>query len=32
MIARVLIWNLFDSKTTLAELKELLPELPAGYV
>jgi len=31
-VVRILIWNLADSKTTLAELKELLPELPAGYV
>ena len=30
MIARVLIWNLFDSKTTLAELREHLPALPDG--
>ena len=28
MIARVLIWNLFDSKTTLEELQEHLPLLP----
>ena len=27
MIARILIWNLFDSKTTLEELREHLPEL-----
>ena len=32
MIARVLIWNLFDSKTTLDELREHLPTLPAGDV
>lgn len=32
MIARVLIWNLFDSKTTLDELREHLPELPEGDV
>lgn len=32
MIARVLIWNLFDSKTTLEELREHLPELPEGDV
>ena len=31
-IARVLIWNLFDSKTTLEELREQLPELPRGDV
>ena len=30
MIARVLIWNLFDSKTTLDELRERLPTLPDG--
>ena len=30
MIARVLIWNLFDSKTTLEELRERLPVLPEG--
>jgi hypothetical protein len=30
MIARLLIWNLFDSKTTLEELREQLPELPDG--
>jgi hypothetical protein len=28
MVARVLIWNLFDSKTTLDELLEHLPLLP----
>jgi hypothetical protein len=28
VIARILIWNLFDSKTTLAELREHLPTLP----
>jgi hypothetical protein len=28
--ARILIWNLADSKTTLAELREHLPELPRG--
>lgn len=32
MIARVLIWNLFDSKTTLDELREHLPSLPEGDV
>ena len=32
MIARILIWNIFDSKTTLAELREQLPELVAGDV
>ena len=30
MIARLLIWNLFDSKTTLDELREHLPALPEG--
>ena len=30
MTARILIWNLADSKTTLAELREHLPELPYG--
>jgi hypothetical protein len=30
LIARVLIWNLFDSKTTLEELQEHLPLLPDG--
>ncbi len=30
MIARILIWNLFDSKTTLDELREHLPLLPEG--
>ena len=30
MVARILIWNLFDSKTTLDELREHLPELPEG--
>jgi hypothetical protein len=29
-IARILIWNLYDSKTTLDELREQLPELPEG--
>lgn len=28
MIARVVIWNLYDSKTTLEEVLEHLPELP----
>ena len=32
MIARILIWNLFESKTTLDELREHLPELPEGDV
>ena len=30
MIAHVLIWNLFDSKTTLEELQEHVPLLPDG--
>jgi len=30
MVARVVIWNLADSKTTLDELREHLPELPDG--
>ena len=30
MVARILIWNLFDSKTTLEELREHLPLLPEG--
>jgi len=30
--ARILIWNLFDSKTTLEEVLEHLPVLPEGDV
>jgi len=30
VVARVLIWNLYDSKTTLAELRAHLPEPPDG--
>ncbi len=30
MIARLVIWNLYDSKTTLAELRQHLPALPEG--
>lgn len=30
MIARILIWSLGDSKTTLDELRHHLPELPEG--
>jgi hypothetical protein len=30
VLARVIIWNLFDSKTTLEELQEHLPFLPEG--
>jgi hypothetical protein len=29
-VARILIWNLADSKTTLAELREHLPPLDNG--
>jgi hypothetical protein len=32
MVVRILIWNLFDSKTTLAEVREHLPALPDGDV
>jgi hypothetical protein len=32
VIARVLVWNLFDSKTTLEELRAQLPALPGGDV
>jgi hypothetical protein len=32
VIARILIWNLFDSKTTLEELREHLLGLPEGDV
>jgi hypothetical protein len=32
VIARILIWNLFDSQTTLEELREHLPGLPEGDV
>lgn len=28
MIARILIWSLYDSKTSLDELRAHLPELP----
>jgi hypothetical protein len=27
-LARIVVWNVFDSKTTLDELREHLPELP----
>jgi hypothetical protein len=30
VIARILIWNLYDSKTNVAELREHLPEPPEG--
>ncbi len=34
MIVRVLIWNVFESKTTLDELRDSLPELepPSRWV
>jgi hypothetical protein len=32
VIARLLLWSLFDSKTTLDELREHLPPLPDGDV
>jgi hypothetical protein len=32
MIARILIWDLAESKTTLDELRARLPALPAGDV
>ena len=32
MIARILIWSLGDSKTSLDELREHLPSLPDGDV
>ena len=28
MVARILIWSLYDSKTSLDELRAYLPELP----
>ena len=30
MVARILIWGLADSKTTIDELRHHLPELPDG--
>ena len=30
MVARILIWNVFDSKTSVDELREHLPQLPPG--
>jgi hypothetical protein len=30
VIARILIWNLYDSKTNVAEIREHLPYLPEG--
>ena len=34
MIVRLLIWSLFDSKTTIDELRDTLPELepPSAWV
>jgi hypothetical protein len=34
VVVRLLIWNVFDSKTTLDELRETLPELtePSRWV
>lgn len=34
MIARVLLWSLFDSKTTIDELRERLPALkpPSSWI
>ena len=34
MIVRILIWNLFDSKTTIDELRDSLPELdpPSAWI
>jgi hypothetical protein len=32
VIARLLLWSLFDSKTTLDELRQHLPALPSGDV
>ncbi len=32
MTCRILIWNLFESKTTLDELRAHLPVLPEGDV
>ena len=29
-VVRILIWNLYDSKATLEELRTQLPELPPG--
>ena len=30
MIARILIWGLYDSKTSLEEIRQYLPDLPDG--
>ena len=32
MIVRILLWSIFDSKTTIEELREHLPPLPEGDV
>jgi hypothetical protein len=32
MVVRILLWSLFDSKTTLDELREHLPSLPESDV
>ena len=34
MIVRILIWSLFDSKTTIGELEDALPELelPSAWI
>jgi hypothetical protein len=32
VVARILIWNLYESKTTLAEVREHLPALPDGDI
>jgi hypothetical protein len=30
MVARLLIWNLYESRTSLEQLRDNLPELPPG--
>jgi hypothetical protein len=30
VIARILIWGLYDSKTSLEEIRQYLPDLPDG--
>jgi hypothetical protein len=34
VVVRILIWSLFDSKTTIGELRESLPELepPSAWI
>jgi hypothetical protein len=34
VIVRILIWNLFDSKTTIGELEDAVPELepPSAWI